>query len=195
MRKFVAIVFAMLIVICMAVPCFALEDYSEAPAVSEEDELAGEIEEEAKGWIEVLLSITPQEWRGYIEEKVVPVVLLAVSAVTTALAALLPVLGKIKEGSTAFQEAKEDLKEATKKSKEARETVKETRKSVMKEYDVLRGEFKGVKDGYEEMKESLANIESILRLAFENTDELIRKGCANRIAKVGKEDVEKDEEA
>lgn len=194
MKKIVAIIFAILIVMCIAVPCFAMEDYSETPAISEED-LGAAVEDEVQGWIDTLLSYTPEEWRAFVEEKVVPWITLAVSSVVAVVAALLPLIKKIKGTSDIFEGAAEKLTDATKKSKEAREAADGARDKVLEEYESLKKDFEEVKNGYDGMKETLARIEAVVRIGFGNTDELIRKGYANQIAKVGKEDVEENEEA
>lgn len=194
MKKIVVIIFAILIVMCVAVPCFAMEDYSETSAISEED-LGVAVEDEVQGWIDTLLSYTPEEWRAFVEEKVVPWITLAVSSVVAVVAALLPLIKKIKGTSDIFEEAAEKLTDATKKSKEAREAADGARDKVLEEYESLKKDFEEVKNGYDGMKETLARIEAVVRIGFGNTDELIRKGYANQIAKVGKEDVEENEEA
>lgn len=193
MRRILFITFVVSFLLCMALPCYAMEEFSQTPAISEE-ELGTAVEEEVQGWLDTMVSYTPEEWREFVSEKIVPWVTLAVSAVVAMIAALIPLIRKIKGTSDIFEGAADKLQEATKKSKEAREAADGARDKVMEEYESLKKEFGAVKDGYNGMRESLSNIEAILKIAFENTDELIRKGYANQIAKVGKDDVKEDEE-
>lgn len=194
MRRLLFIMIAMLFIVCTAAPCYAMEDFSQTPAISEE-ELGAAVEEEVQGWIEVILSYTPAEWKTFVEEKVVPWITLAVSSVVAVVAALLPLIKKIKGTSDIFEGAAEKLTDATKKSKEAREAADGARDKILEEYESLKKDFEAVKNGYDGMQKSLARIETVVRIGFGNTDELIRKGYANQIAKVGKEDVEENEEA
>lgn len=192
MKRCLFLLLTVLFVMCAVLPCCAMEKYSETSAISEDD--LGAVEEEVQGWLAVILSYTPEEWRVFVEEKVVPWVTLAVSSVVAVVAALLPLIKKIKGTSDIFEGAAEKLTDATKKSREAREAADGARNKVLEEYESLKKEFGEVKDGYAGMLSSLSNIETILHIAFGNMDELVIKGYANEIEKVGKEDVKENEE-
>jgi soluble cytochrome b562 len=111
-------------------------------------------------------------------------VTLAVSAVLSIYLAISPVLYKIKKTSDTFDKASDKLDKSQELTEKAKKQLKSTQDDIMK----LEGEFAEVKEGYKQMITSVSNIEKIVRLAFENNDELIVKGFANEIAKVGSED-------
>lgn len=174
-----------LLLACATVPCYAME--TEAEAAFGSDELQAAVEEEVAGWLDVILSITPEEWQGYVSETIVPWILLAVSAITTILAAIAPLLKKIKETSAIFDGASEQLADATKKSKETRLAAEAMRDEAKDVCEKLRGEINELKAENADMAKMLAEIREIVGIAFGNMDELIVKGFARQIEKVGAE--------
>ena len=162
------VILTMLISFSVAVSC---EELSEASLIENETfEEGGGTE-----WYR------PENIKFFIQENIVPWVSVVVTAIASIYIAISPVLMKIKKSSGIFDNATEKLKEA----KAVAEAAKSQLKEAESEITALKGEFKEVKDGYLKMINGISNIEQIVRLGFGNTDELIVKGYANKIEKVG----------
>ena len=204
MKKILLFALLLAVAFMLSAVCFAEEtvaeiENSETSAIpetelTEEEKEAWEIQIWFENMIDRLIALTPEDWHAVINEKVVPWVTLAVSAVLGIYVAIAPILAKIKKTSGIFDGAAGTLGAATETVDKAQKKIKETQEELKEKYDELQTEFKGVKEGYDSMLQSLSNIESIVRLGFGNTDELIIKGYANEIEKVGKSNVENQEQ-
>ena len=192
MKRIFFVLTALLLLLTLAIPCFA----EEAEAVTEDaglieagKELIAEAGEIIMGVIDVIREYTPEDWRVVIDEQIVPWVTLAISSILSVYIAISPILVKIKKTSDRFDKSSDKLEE----SKAVAEKAKTQLQSAQAQIEALRSEFDEVKNGYQKMYGSLSNIEKIVRIGFENSDELIVKGYANDISKVGAEN-EKIEE-
>ena len=203
MKKLLLFALVMTVLLALSAVCFAAETAADsenaetaltASDLTEEERDAREIRRWFEDTLDRLIALTPEDWRTVIEEKVVPWVTLAVSAVLGIYVAISPILARIKKTGGIFDGAAGRLDAATETVDKAQEKIKETQEELKKKYDELQVEFRGVKAGYDGMLQSLSNIESIVRLGFGNTDELIIKGYANEIEKVGRSNVEGQEQ-
>jgi soluble cytochrome b562 len=183
MKKVLLLALILALILALGITCFA-EELDEAGLIERGKQLIVEWGDILIGVIDVISEYTPDDWKVVIDEKVVPWVTLAVSAVLSIYLAISPVLYKIKKTSDTFDKASDKLDKSQELTEKAKKQLKSTQDDIMK----LEGEFAEVKEGYKQMITSVSNIEKIVRLAFENNDELIVKGFANEIAKVGSED-------
>ena len=201
MKRLLFLLLALSLGLALALPCFAEElaerELADTELTQEEQGLIDKGKAVIAEWgeiivdfIDVIREYTPEDWRVVIDEQIVPWVTLAVSSILSVYIAISPVLVKIKRTSDRFNNSSDKLDE----SKAVAEKAKEQLKSAQEQVESLKAEFEEVKEGYKQMISSVSNIEQIVRLGFGNSDELIIKGYAHEIAKVGKED-EKVEES
>lgn len=197
MKRFLFILLAISLLLSLSLVCFAdegaqteaLADEGEAEFIDEGRSLIEEWGAVLMDFIAVIREYTPDDWKAVIDEQVVPWVTLAVSSILSVYIAISPVLYKIKKTSDRFNNSSDKLE----KSQEVAEKAKKQLKEAQNDVQSLKAEFAEVKEGYKQMISSVSNIEKIVRLGFGNSDELIVKGYAHEIAKVGSEN-EKNEE-
>ncbi|MEG2450613.1 MAG: hypothetical protein RSB09_02650 [Clostridia bacterium] len=123
---------------------------------------------------EVLTEEAGSKWQKYIEEEIVPGVILVITAIGSIYIAISPILSKVKKASGKFESATVDVNAATSN------TIENSKKVA------------SLEDRLDKIEKATANTEEILRIGFGNLDELVTKGYANEISKVGGED-EKNE--
>ena len=207
MKRFAFLLLTLTVLLLGVLPCYA-EANSESLANLEYGEetvdgeaLESEAQEAVTSGIGYLLQFTPEEWKAVIDERVVPWVTLAVSAIVGIYVAISPILAKIKKTSGIFEAAggrldgaKERIEKAMKKTDEAGGTIQRVQGELLDKYDELKAEFDRVSLGYREMRTSLSNIERIVRIGFCNTEELVHKGFAREIEKVGETDAGREED-
>lgn len=173
-----------LIIVLMAVMltsvCFA-DEAVESPPIEDAEELEETAQNSLAAWWNEIRRYTPDEWSEYIDEHIMPWLSLSVSAIVGIYLAISPILNKIKQTSGIFDGAAGRLDEAEAVVSEAKRKFE----TATKENEKLVAEFKEVKEGYKRMIKSISNIERIVRLGFENSDELIVKGYAREIEKIG----------
>lgn len=191
MKRTMFLLLTFVLTLGLALPCFAEETVAaeDAGLIEAGKELIAEAGEIIMGVIDVIREYTPEDWRVVIDEQIVPWVTLAISSILSVYIAISPILVKIKKTSDRFDKSSDKLDE----SKAVAEKAKTQLQSAQAQIEALRSEFDEVRNGYQQMYGSISNIEKIVRIGFENSDELIVKGYANDIAKVGAEN-EKIEE-
>jgi methyl-accepting chemotaxis protein len=126
-------------------------------------------------------------WQEYIEVKVIPNVVLALSTISALCVAVMPLLTKIKLTLTSFDKATQDVNGTAQSGKNATKTVLECKDEIKQ----LMAEIKETKDEMKQMavpiQQGIDHLEKITRIGFCNTSELVKNGYAREIAKVGHE--------
>lgn len=176
MKKFLIL----LLVVYLVVFMLSLSVFAEGDAIIA-DGYDDEVQAVVDGWWQMIRQYLPDDWGDYIDNNIMPWVSLSFSAVVAIYLLICPILEKIKASSTVFDGASEKLEEAKEIAAKSKERFDSTRADVER----LRKEFETVKNGYGDVKFALGNIERILRVAFENSDELIIKGVAREIERIG----------
>ena len=122
------------------------------------------------------LTVGDVAWQEYIEEKLAPNIVIVLSSIGTILLAATPVISKISSAVEKFKKATKDVNDTVENNgkNESRIARLEERLGVI--------------------ETTAKNTEKIVRLGFCNTSELVTKGYANEIAKVGGENEGQDEE-
>ncbi len=129
---------------------------------------------------------TPEGWKAYLKGEVVPVLATVISVVASVYVAISPALYKIKRRSEDFQRATADVNRAT-------GAVAVNREELSRAERELAETTRQMKEELGAYREELSQVKRILRMGFSNQDELVIKGVAKRIAKVGTEREEKEE--
>lgn len=122
------------------------------------------------------LTMCDVAWQEYIEEKLAPNIILVLSSIGTILLVATPVIKRVSSAVEKFKKATKDVND----------TVENNSKN---ENRIAR-----LEERLGAIETAAKNTEKIVRLGFCNTNELVTKGYANEIAKVGGEDEGQDEE-
>lgn len=129
-------------------------------------------------------------WQEYVEVKVIPNVVLALSTISALCVAVMPLLSKIKLTLTSFDKATQDVNGSAENGKNATKTVLECKdeiKQMMKDFEVAKSQMQ---EAMIPIQQGVQNLEEIVRIGFCNTSELVKNGYARQISKVGHVDEE-----
>lgn len=162
-------------------------------------------EGEANGfmvWIERVVSMTPEEWDSFINDTIVPWLVLAIGAVSTVISLISPILKKVKEASADFAAAVENIGEANELTNTAKDgfnksssSIEGFKKDIQIQIDELKSELAAMQDDAKSIEGNVKKAVDILKLGFGNIDELIEKGFSAQIAKAGgKDGIDENEE-
>lgn len=118
-------------------------------------------------------------WQEYIETKLMPNAVIVISAIGSLMVAALPIIGRVQNGLDKFNKATSDISDTAESGKLTSETLA----GYKEMFDSFKNE---ITDAVLLMQSTVENTEKIVRLGFCNTDELVKKGYATEIQKVGK---------
>ena len=143
-------------------------------------------------------------WHEYIEDELIPSATAALTYIFAACVALMPIIKRINDTILSFSQAIKDVNATVKTDNALMSNVEEFKSEMRRELDAAVSklddavvEIQSAKAQMDELiapvARSAQNTEAIVRLGFgENTD-LVKRGIAAVIAKVGEDDVEEDE--
>ena len=195
MALLAVLLLAVLLLAVLLLPCYATEAVAENegvgdPALSEEmGDTAG---------------MSPEELKLFLDEKVIPYVIVAFSAVTAIYIAISPILAKIKSSSHKFDMATGDLAEANKQGKAANEQSASMLDELRAEREVQRAEQAAFESRVAAQLQAMADtvqttlgaasvqtreIRDMVKIGFCNNKDLVARGYAKQIARIamGKE--------
>jgi len=139
---------------------------------------------------------TNDDWGEWVKQELVPYAVLAISAISTIIVAVSPVLAKVKKASDKFKEATSGVNDTKlngdESIKKIETFVKQTEEELQGVVDDISNKFKAFDERIEKIEQAATNTEQITRIGFGNMEELVKKGYAAEIEKVGKNG--KDEE-
>ena len=200
----------MLLAMLLMLPCYATESeqgVGQAPTPVE-DEVNGtadasteaegedetvEAEDEQKG------GMTPEEFEAFVNEKIVPYVIVAVSAVAAIYVAISPILAKIKASSDKFDTATGGLSEANAQGKAAKEQSASMLAELQAERAAQRVEQTAFENRVAAQMQSMidtvqnalgvANVQTreirdMVQIGFCNNKDLVERGYAKQIARI-----------
>ncbi|HRF69892.1 MAG TPA: hypothetical protein PKV66_00515 [Candidatus Pelethenecus sp.] len=121
------------------------------------------------------LTIGDVAWKEYFEEKLVPNLVIVLSSIGTILLAAMPIAGRVSIVIDKFKKATKDVND----------TVENNNKNVNR--------IACIEKRLDSIETTTANTEKIARIGFCNMNELVTKGYAKEITKVGEINEEKDE--
>lgn len=125
------------------------------------------------------LPTTMEEWDVYIKKEIIPVVVFIFTSVAAVYVAILPVLVKVKEASEKFKSATKDVNKASSETEQNKNDIA-----------ALGAELKTMLAELKEIKTGIGAVQTITKIGFGNFTELIEKGYAHEIEKVGEEEHE-----
>lgn len=129
-------------------------------------------------------------WQEYIEVKVIPNVVLALSTISALCVATMPLLTKIKLTLTSFDKATQDVNGSAENGKNATKTVLECKDEIKQMMSELEAAKTQMQEAMMPIQQGVQNLEEIVRIGFCNTSELVKNGYARQISKVGHVDEE-----
>ena len=122
------------------------------------------------------LTVGEVAWQSYLETELVPTVTSIASGISIILLAVLPVASRVLKAADKFVVATKEIKSTVDSSEESEAKIKSMGTRL------------------EEIEKAVHNTEKIVRIGFGNMKELVVKGQAREIAKVGTVE-EKENEA
>lgn len=155
------------------------------------------IESESENWFSV------EDFETIITQKVIPIVVFAITAIGGVYVAIAPVLNKMRNASGNMEKSTGGINHAAEASRQAVEKIDDFRADIeksMQEFSDLiekilaenQDNFRAIsalteqkvedmRERLEQMKSEMGNMEAMLTVGFGNSDELVRKGYAKVI--------------
>jgi len=137
-------------------------------------------------------------WEIYIKEMIVPNVVLALTTIIALWVAASPIIKKVLSALGLFNQATNDINKTVENGNESKNSVatmsQEIKEGFTQICNDIKAEFKEHKETIHRIDEATSNTEEITRIGFGNMDELVNKGYAAEIAKVGVEDEREEDE-
>ncbi len=121
------------------------------------------------------LTVGDVAWKEYLENEIIPNAVVVLTAIGTIMIAAMPVISKISTAVNKFDRATKDVNS----------TVTDNWKNEQK--------IASLETRLDNIEMAAQNTEKIVRIGFCNSDELVKKGYAKEIAKVGQGDEKKVE--
>lgn len=142
------------------------------------------------------LTIGDVAWKQYLEEKLVPATTATVTSLILIYFGISPILKKVISTTMLFNKATDGVNATVQNGKEANHSIEQFKKDISKTVS------EAVEQGVSKMREQderikrienhASNAEEIARIGFGNMEELVNKGYAAEIAKVGADDEENE---
>lgn len=133
-------------------------------------------------------------WQDYVENELIPNAVLVLTSISTICLAAIPIVNRVTDAVEKFKTATQDVNDTVengKKTDRALAAQDEKIASFSARFDEMERIFH---EGIASVKSAAENSEKILRLGFCNTEELVKKGYAKEIQKVGAIDEQNAEE-
>ena len=147
--------------------------------------------------------ITLDEWKELITNKVIPIVVFAITAIGGVYVAIAPVLNRMRNASGNMEKSTGGINHAAEASRQAVKKIDDFRADIeksMQEFSVMiekilaenqdnfrtisalkEQKVEDMRERLEQMKSEMGNMEAMLTVGFGNSDELVRKGYAKVI--------------
>lgn len=182
---------ALLLCVCLLlVPVFAEDGEASAAEPSTNGENASETVFEEEG--EQIPSGTKKtEWEVFFEEKILPNIVAVVTALSALYLALMPLIVRVKNTSTMIEQSSKRVDDAASLAENSKKQYEETSGEIRKNNETVAG-FEGRLSLVEKQNREII---SILKNGFCNMDEMVKKGYAEQIARIGNDGEGETDEA
>ena len=127
------------------------------------------------------LTVGEVAWKEYVENSLIPNIVIALTSIGTVCVAAIPIIIKVRNAIDNFKLATKDVNDTVANNGKTEKKVVELEERIA-----------GLEERLGSIETSSQNTEQMVRIAFCNTDELVRKGYAKEIAKVGSNEVEEE---
>lgn len=140
-----------------------------------------------------------KDWTAWVKEELVPYAVLAISAIGTIIIGVSPILAKVKKASDKFKDATNDVNGTKENGEKSIQMIESFSKNTEAKLQGIAEDFSQKVKNFDErltrIEQASANAEKIARIGFCNMEELVQKGYAAEIEKVGKSDEQNKESA
>lgn len=127
------------------------------------------------------LTVGEVAWKEYVENRLIPNIFIALTSISAIFVAAIPIIKKVWNAIENFKSATKDVNDTVANNGKTEKKVAELEERIV-----------GFEERFDGIETSSKNTEQIVRIAFCNTDELVKKGYAKEIAKVGSNEVEEE---
>lgn len=127
------------------------------------------------------LTVGQVAWKEYVENSIIPNIVIALTSISAIFVAAIPIISKVITVLNNFKSATKDVNDTVANNSKTEKKVVELEERIV-----------GLEERLGGIETSSQNTEQIVRLAFCNTDELVKKGYAKEIAKVGSNEVKEE---
>ena len=114
------------------------------------------------------------DWREFIKEECIPTALIVITSVGTICVSALPIVKAVNYALDRFNKATKDVNDTAESGRLASDEIKAYKESIeqfMKQFA--------------ELHEDVSTLKAMCKKAFVNSTELVQKGVAKEIAKIG----------
>ena len=136
------------------------------------------------------LTVGEVAWKEYVENELVPNIVVALSSISVILIAVLPVVSKVMNTIKSFNAATKDVNDTAKCGNDNAEKIENFTEQVGENLQGIADNFtnnvKALDERISRIEQSSQNTETITRIGFGNMEELVQRGYAAEIEKVGK---------
>lgn len=136
----------------------------------------------------------------YIKTEVIPNAILALSSISALCVAAIPIIKRVELALSGFDKATKDVndtvlsdREMLKKADEQKAELERIKGTVLSAVDEIRTLKEEILGSIAVAEKHVENIEEIVHIGFEEDAELVKRGIAAKIAKVGVEDDGREE--
>ena len=136
--------------------------------------------------------VTEEKWTKEDTKDILESFAVGVGGVLTGLSVFLPVYKKIKKAQSDLTDATTGIKTERKENENFAKKLEKTENNLRKQETDFNDAIKNTKEMLEKMTKKLEEVESICKLGFVNNKELVSKGVANLISKVGENEEHKE---
>ncbi len=142
-----------------------------------------------------LSELSLEQIEAYINERVIPIVVLVLTAIGTILMALLPLINKIKRSGDSFRSAEEGIKSTSADTLRVQKETKKLFEEMQAQIEQMGRLYEETDAKISEINQRNTKIEEIMRIGFCNTPSLVRNGYAKKICELTGEKNGKDKKA
>ena len=132
------------------------------------------------------LTVGEVSWKEYLETKLIPNIVLVITAIGTLATASLPIIARIQISIDKFNKATQDVTSTAESGRKTEGALKEQNIRISEQFDTIDERLSMIE------KNSLKTQE-MCRIGFCNMGELVKNGYASEIAKVEADDEKETE--
>ena len=132
-----------------------------------------------------LFTVGDVAWKEYLETKLIPNVVLAITTASTIYFTAKPTITRIKSSSERFDTATSGVTETMKRDKSLVSEVQAYREELVLAVNEIRNVKNDIFNAIAPVKSGVENVQKAVRIGFCNTSELVKNGYAAEIARVG----------
>ncbi len=131
--------------------------------------------------------LTAEEIEAYLNEEVIPMAVVVITAIGTVMMSIIPVMNGVKKASEKFRSAEEGIKITSSESKRTNEETKQIFDQIKDQTQQMRDTCKRTDEKIERLEAMEKRIERMMIIGFCNNPDLVRGGFAKMIYNISDE--------